>query len=153
MANWRAHITVAAVVERDKRWLLVEEYSRNGLVINQPAGHLEAGENLLQAVVRETLEETGWHFEPQFLVGIYQFAPARYSTYLRFAFAGQLTAKAENAQLDPAIHRPLWLDDAGLAECKARHRTPAVLSCIRDYRAGRRLSLDCLTDFSFSRAV
>ena len=146
MPDWHPHITVAALAERDGRWLLVEEHTQGGLRINQPAGHLEAGENLLQAVVRETREETGWHFAPEFLVGIYQFAPAPPVTYLRFAFGGKLREVDEEAELDPAIHRLLWLDDAALAECSARHRSPAVLSCIRDHRAGKQLPLDCLAD-------
>ena len=146
MRDWHPHITVAAVVERDGRWLLVEEHTRNGLLINQPAGHLEAGESLTQAVVRETREETGWHFEPGFLVGIYQFAPAPPVTYLRFAFGGALREADEEAELDPAIHRLLWLDDAELAECSTRHRSPAVLRCIRDYRTGKQLPLSCLAD-------
>ena len=148
MPDWQPHITVAAVVEHDGRWLLVEEHTRNGLLINQPAGHLEAGESLIQAVVRETREETGWHFEPEFLIGIYQFAPTETATYLRFAFAGELREADADAELDPAIHRLLWLDDAELAECSARHRSPAVLSCMHDHRAGRQLPLDCLTDFA-----
>lgn len=146
MPDWQGHITVAALAERDGRWLLVEEHTRDGLLINQPAGHLEAGENLIEAVVRETREETGWHFEPEFLVGIYQFAPAPPATYLRFAFGGALREAQTQAELDPAIHRLLWLDDAELAESSARHRSPAVLGCIRDYRAGKRLPLDCLAD-------
>ena len=100
--SWSLHVTVAAIVERQGRFLMVEEHTNDGIRLNQPAGHLEAGESLLQAVVRETREETAQHFRPRHLVGVYRWrVPSRGLTYLRFCFAGDSGGSVPGQTLDP----------------------------------------------------
>lgn len=143
--NWKTHVTVAAVVQRDNRFLMVEEHASGKLVINQPAGHLEAGESLAEAVARETLEETAWNFTPEALLGIYQWQqPGRNRTYLRFAFTGQVAGHDPSMKLDQGIVRALWLTRRELEERAPRLRGPMVMQCIDDYLAGRRYPLDVL---------
>ncbi len=143
-AQWRPNVTVAAVIERDGRFLLVEEETPEGLRLNQPAGHLEQGESLTDACVRETLEETAWHFVPTALVGIYLWPrPQGDITYLRFAFCGELGAHEERA-LDTGIVRALWLTPEEMAATRERHRSPLILQCVADHLAGRRYPLDLL---------
>lgn len=143
---WTPHVTVAAIVERDGRFLVIEEHTSSGLRVNQPAGHLEAGETLVEAVARETLEETAHPFEPQALVGVYVAHYARPSssgaTYLRFAFCGRAGERIAHRALDDGIVRTLWLTADELRACEARHRSPAVMRCVDDYLAGRRVPLD-----------
>lgn len=143
-----AHTTVAALIERDGRYLLVEEMTRNGLqVINQPAGHLEAGESLVEAVMRETLEETAWQFTPEGLVGIYRWqVPPDGATYIRFCFHGRCHDHRPELPLDNGILRTLWLSREELAADPMRLRSPMVLRCIDDYRAGARHPLSLLHD-------
>ncbi len=140
-------MTVAAIIERDARFLLVEENTQQGLRINQPAGHLEYGESLLQAVIRETLEETAHDFEPTGLLGLYLLptgaAPSD-TTYLRVAFVGNLGAEHPQRVLDVGIIRTLWLTRAQIAERADAMRSPLVLRCVDDYLAGRRAGLDLL---------
>ena len=146
--TWKPHVTVAAIIEREGQFLLVEEHSDDGLVYNQPAGHLESGESLIQAVRRETLEETAWHFEPQALVGIYRWPhPRKAITYLRFAFRGTLGQHTERT-LDHGIVRALWLDYAQIQALQAQHRSPQVMRCIDDYLAGKHIALDLLQEVS-----
>lgn len=140
-------MTVATVIERDGRYLLVEEHTPEGLRLNNPAGHLEPGEGLVQAAVRETLEETAHPFEPEALVGVYlaRFERAGESiTYLRFAICGQVGEPVPGRALDRGIVRTCWLDIEELRASVARHRSPLVLQCIEDHRAGRRQPLDLL---------
>jgi 8-oxo-dGTP pyrophosphatase MutT (NUDIX family) len=137
---------VAAVVERDGRFLMVEEQVDGDLCLNQPAGHLEDGESLLQAVIRETLEETAWHFRPEALVGVYRWRHPGGETFLRFAFAGTVQDQDHARPLDPDIRRTLWLDRETLLAERARLRSPLVLHCVADYLAGRRYPLDLLQD-------
>lgn len=145
--TWKPHVTVAAVLERDRRFLLVEENTDNRLVLNQPAGHLEDGESLLDAVRRETLEETAWHFEPLALLGVYRWTdPARRITYLRFAFTGRLLEFDPTRTLDQGIVRTLWLSPDEIRRESPRHRSPQVQTCIEDYLSGRTFPLDCLRD-------
>jgi len=145
LAIWKPNVTVAAVVERDGKFLLVEEETDGGIRFNQPAGHLEAGEALLAACTRETLEESAWHFVPTALVGIYQWPrPDGAVTYLRFAFSGELGEHAAGRALDAGILRALWLTPAEIEASQARHRSPLVLQCVRDYLAGRRFPLDLI---------
>jgi ADP-ribose pyrophosphatase YjhB (NUDIX family) len=141
------HVTVAAVVERDGRFLLVEETVRGRLVLNQPAGHLENGESLIQAVRRETLEETAWWFEPRQLIGVYRYTDRQEGTgYLRFAFAGAVSDHDARRPLDPDIGRVLWLSAGEIRGSADRHRGPQVLASLEDYLSGRRYPLDLLRD-------
>ncbi|MHB1566638.1 MAG: NUDIX hydrolase [Acidiferrobacter sp.] len=142
------HVTVAAVAERDGRFLCVEEEIDGRLVLNQPAGHLEAGETLLAAVRRETLEETAWEFEPYAVLGIYDYTTATGIAYLRFAFIGEVTVHHPQWPLDRGIHRALWLDGQELAARHADHRGPQVARAIADYRRGQRFPLDVLAHLS-----
>lgn len=144
--TWAPHVTVAAIVERDGQFLLVEEHTRAGLRLNQPAGHLEPGETLHEAVARETLEETAYAFAPEALVGVYMthFGKPGESgaTYLRFTYSGQVAAQPENRALDPDIVRTLWMSADELRAASERHRTPLVMQCVDDYLAGKRVPLD-----------
>lgn len=143
--RWAPHVTVAAIVEREGRFLVVEEQTSDGLRINQPAGHLEPGETLLDAVVRETVEETAHRFVPQALVGAYMThidRPGGGATYLRFTFCGRPGSSCEASALDDGIVRTLWLTADELRACHARHRTPLVMRSLEDYLAGRRFPLD-----------
>lgn len=145
---WAPHVTVAAIIEHDGRFLVVEEHTADGLRINQPAGHLEAGETLVEAAVRETLEETAHTFAPQALVGAYMMHignPGGGVTYLRFTFCGTCGAGPEpepERALDADIVRALWLTPGELRACRTRHRTPLVMRSLDDYLAGRRFPLD-----------
>ena len=139
------HVTVAAVVERDGRYLVVEEQAGDRTVLNQPAGHWEPAESLLQAVLRETLEETGWDIEPAALVGIYEFTPPVLGHgFLRFAYASRALRHHPERRLDEGIVAAHWLTLAELRQSQARHRSPMVLRCIEDAVAGRRLPLDAV---------
>ncbi len=143
--QWKPNVTVAAVVARDGAFLLVEEDTADGLRYNQPAGHLEAGESLLDAVIRETLEETAWRFTPTALIGVYQYHHARAGvTYLRFAFAGELSDHQPDRELDAGILRALWMPVAEIRASRAQHRSPLLLQCIDDYLAGRSYPLHLL---------
>jgi 8-oxo-dGTP pyrophosphatase MutT (NUDIX family) len=139
--------TVAALVARDERFLVVEEDTPQGLRINQPAGHLEAGESLAAGAVRETLEETGYRITPTALVGIYRWqSPESGATFIRFAFAADIDAHERDRPLDEGIVRALWLSYDELLASRPRHRSPLVLRCVDDYRAGRRRPLDLVTE-------
>jgi 8-oxo-dGTP pyrophosphatase MutT (NUDIX family) len=142
---WKPDVTVAAVIERDGRFLLVEERIRGRLVLNQPAGHLEDGESLFDAVVRETLEETAWRFTPEWLLGIYQWRSPRGHSTLRFAFTGSVQDHDAGRPLDPPIVTTHWLGREEVALRATQLRTPLVLRCIDDWLGGRRLPLDALT--------
>jgi 8-oxo-dGTP pyrophosphatase MutT (NUDIX family) len=144
---FRPSVTVAAVIERDHRFLLVEEHTEDGLRLNQPAGHLDPGESLVEAAARETLEETAHLFVPRALVGVYLLraprrgGPAR--TFLRFAFTGDVGALQDRA-LDEGIVRALWMSVDELRDSRERHRSPLVLRCVEDYLAGQRFELSLL---------
>jgi 8-oxo-dGTP pyrophosphatase MutT (NUDIX family) len=142
---WKPNVTVAALIEREGRFLLVEEETDDGLRFNQPAGHLDEGESLLAACTRETLEETAWGFTPTALVGIYQWPrPHGDTTYLRFAFSGELGAHEECRALDVGIQRAVWMTPDEIRATADRHRSPLVGQCVSDYLAGRRFPLDLL---------
>lgn len=139
-------VTVAAVIERDGRFLLVEEQVGGKLVLNQPAGHLEHGESLVAAVVREALEETGHRFAPTHIVGFYLWrAEETGTTFLRVTFAGTAEPPASPPTLDEGIVGVQWLSRSQILSRSSRLRSPMVLRCLDDYVAGRRFSLDCLT--------
>jgi 8-oxo-dGTP pyrophosphatase MutT (NUDIX family) len=137
--GWHPHVTVASIARRDGKYLMVMERHQGKCVINQPAGHLERGESLEQAVVRETMEETGWEFTPLYLSGIYQFEASNGETYLRFTFSGELKECREDAELDPAIEEVLWLDREMLELKSDTLRSKVVLECINDFESGTRL--------------
>ncbi len=147
--RWAPSVTVAAVIEIDGRYLLVEEHTPEGLCLNNPAGHLEPAESPEQAVVREVLEETARSFAPQALLGVYlsRFTrPARGEdvTYLRIAYTGTVGDVLPGRALDEGIVQTLWMTFDEVQATQARHRSPLVLQCIADHRAGRRLSLDAV---------
>ena len=144
--DWYPHVTVAAIAERDGRFLMVEEQDDRGrLVVNQPAGHLDPGESLPEAVVRETREETGWGFVPEAVVGIYLYRGSDHGiTYLRVCFSGACTDHDPDRPLDAEVRRSLWLTRAEIAELGARARSPMVLRCTDDYLAGQRFPLQLL---------
>lgn len=148
MDIWKPNVTVAAVVERDGFFLLVEEETDAGVRFNQPAGHLDQGESLVTAAAREALEETAHHFVPEFLVGIYQWPrPAGDITYLRFAFGGQVTGFEPERALDTGILRAVWMTLDEVRATRERHRSPLILQCCEDYRAGRRYPLDLIRHY------
>lgn len=145
---WKPAVTVAAIIERDGRFLLVEEETSEGACFNQPAGHLDPGESLLQAVTRETLEEAAHDFVPTALVGVYlsRYLSARTGTevtYLRFAFCGDLGA-SHDRPLDHGILRAVWMTYEELQACRHRHRSPLVMQCVDDYLKGQRAPLALL---------
>jgi 8-oxo-dGTP pyrophosphatase MutT (NUDIX family) len=145
--RWKPSVTVAAVIERDGRFLLVEEHTPEGLRLNNPAGHLDPGESPQQGAVREALEETACVFEPDRLVGIYlaRFQrPARGEdvTYLRFAYGGTCGDADPARPLDTGIVRTLWMTLDELRASRERHRSALVLQCVEDFAKGRRYPLD-----------
>jgi 8-oxo-dGTP pyrophosphatase MutT (NUDIX family) len=146
-ARWKPSVTVAAIIEREGRYLLVEEHTPEGLRLNNPAGHLDPGESPQHGVVREALEETACVFTPDHLVGVYlaRFRrPAQREdvTYLRFAFGGTVGEHDPARALDTGIVRTLWMTPDELRASRARHRSALVLRCIEDHAAGRRFPLD-----------
>ncbi|MEO5574172.1 MAG: NUDIX hydrolase [Gammaproteobacteria bacterium] len=144
---WKPHVTVAALIERDGHFLMVEEEDNGRVVYNQPAGHLDEGESLAAAVVRETLEETAWHFQPQAVTGIYKWLnPLSDITYLRVCFTGACDGHDADRPLDRGIRRALWMTQQELSEVSAQMRSPMVMRCIKDYLAGRRYPLHLLAD-------
>lgn len=145
---WKPNVTVAAVVMRDGKFLVVEEETEAGLAFNQPAGHLEAGESLIDAVIRETLEETAYHFKPTYLIGVYNWKhPTKDVTYLRFAFGGELRGFEAGRVLDDGIVAAHWLRFDELKATQARHRSPLILRCIEDQMAGKSSPLDLLVHY------
>ncbi|NMM11323.1 MAG: NUDIX hydrolase [Polaromonas sp.] len=156
--RWKPSATVAAVIERNfdgvQKFLLVEEETQDGLRLNNPAGHLDPGESPLQACVRETLEETAFHFTPKAMVGIYlsrferalpgEDAPLDI-TYLRFTFCGELGQHVADQPLDEGIVRTVWLTADEIRACTHLHRSPLLLKCMEDYLAGQRYPLSLIT--------
>ncbi len=147
--RWKPSVTVAAIIERDGRYLLVEERTADGVKLNNPAGHLDPGESPLQGVVREALEETACHFMPQAVLGIYlsRFRRARTSedvTYLRIAFSGTAGDAEPGRALDEPIIRTLWMTPDEVRDSVTRHRSPLLLRCIEDHLAGKRYPLELL---------
>lgn len=154
--RWKPSVTVAAVIARDfdglEKFLLVEEETRDGLRLNNPAGHLDPGESPEQACARETLEETAFHFIPTAVVGVYMSRFERVQadgildiTYLRFAYCGELGAHVKGQALDEGIVRTVWLTADEIRASVDRHRSPLLLRCMEDYLAGRRYPLSMVT--------
>jgi ADP-ribose pyrophosphatase YjhB (NUDIX family) len=143
---WKPNVTVAAIIERDGKFLLVEEETADGLLFNQPAGHLEDGETLVAGVSREALEETAYHFKPTGLLGVYHWKhPKKDITYLRFAFVGEITGHEPERPLDHGILRAAWMTPDEIRATRERHRSPQVLTCIEHYLAGQRYPLSVVT--------
>jgi ADP-ribose pyrophosphatase YjhB (NUDIX family) len=145
--RWTPSTTVAAVIEHDGLYLLIEEHTPEGLRLNNPAGHLDPGESPQQGVVREALEETMRAFTPTALVGIYLSRFQRLSsgadvTYVRYAYAGTVGEELPGRQLDTGIVRTLWMTLGEVRASAARHRSPLVLQCVEDHAAGQRYPLD-----------
>ena len=144
-SRWKPNVTVAAIVEQDTCFLLVEERIKGKAVLNQPAGHLEVGESLFEAVKREVLEETAWQFNPVSLVGIYLYTlPNNTLTYLRFCFYGECIHHELGRALDEEIIRTHWLTLKQIREKEKALRSPMVLRGIEDYLAGNCYSLDLI---------
>jgi len=150
MSVWKPSVTVAAIIERDARFLFVEEDADGRRVLNQPAGHLDPGESLVAAVAREVLEETAHVFTPTALVGVYRWIyPQKDVTFLRFAFRGRLDGLEYERALDKEIIALHWLTPDELAARRAMHRSPLVERCVADYLAGRSFPLELLSrDFA-----
>lgn len=135
--QFKPHSTVAAIVEQNGKFLLVEEMTDRGNRFNQPAGHLEDNETLIQAVIRETLEESAYDFTPTALLGVYHWKhPHNDTTYLRFAFIGSVGAHYPEQELDDGIIRAVWMTVDEIREKSALTRSPQVLTCIEDYLSG-----------------
>ena len=154
--RWKPSVTVAAVIAQSvdgiEKFLLVEEETRDGLRLNNPAGHLDPGESPEQGCARETLEETAFHFKPTALVGVYMSRFARVQpdgvldiTYLRFAYCGELGAHVEGRPLDEGIVRTVWLTADEIRASVDRHRSPLLIRCMDDYLAGRRYPMEMVT--------
>ena len=152
--RWKPNVTVAALIERDGHFLLVEEDTADGLRLNNPAGHLDPGESPIQACIREVLEETAHDFTPTAVVGVYlnRFRRTRTGddiTYLRFAFAGQLGTHHSWRALDEGIVRTVWMTPEEIRATRDRHHSSLLLRCLDDYLAGQRFSLNLVhTDAS-----
>ncbi len=143
MTRFTPHITVATVIEKDGRFLFVKEHAEKRIVLNQPAGHLEMDESLIQAAIRETLEETGWDIDISHLIGIYLYtAPGNNVTYQRVCFAGQALQQRADYTLDDGIIAPVWLSRDELLAEQALWRSPLVLRSVDDYLSGAHYSLD-----------
>lgn len=144
---WTPHATVAVIVEDDQgRFLLVEEISHGQVVFNQPAGHVEEGEKIIDAALRETLEETGWTVEPEHFLGIYTYkAPANGVTYYRFCFSARALSRVSQ-ELDDGIIAAHWLTPNEIIQQSDKLRSPLVMQCIDDYRNGRRFPLDVIVE-------
>jgi 8-oxo-dGTP pyrophosphatase MutT (NUDIX family) len=143
---WKPNVTVAAMIEQDGRFLLVEEKTERGNRFNQPAGHLEDNETLLQAVIRETMEESAYEFLPEAVLGIYHWKHTHNdTTYLRFAYIGKVCAHYPLQALDHGIIRAVWMTADEMRANAHLMRSPQVITCVDDYLAGKRFPLDSIT--------
>jgi len=144
---WKPHLTVAAMIENEGRFLLVQENVSGKSVYNQPAGHLEDNETLVEAVIRETLEETAWHFQPESVTGIYRWRhPEKQKTFIRVTFAGKGLYHNPEHQLDSCIERTVWLTPDEIRSKNKLLRSPMVLRSIEDYLSGVSYPLTLLAD-------
>lgn len=145
---WKPHVTVAAVIEQNRRFLLVEEHTNHGVRFNQPAGHLEEGENLIAAIKREVYEETAWRFEPEHIVAIQLWRRNPESaSFLRICFSGQCQDHDHDQMLDEGIIATHWLTRDEIAHERHRLRSPLVLISIDDYLKGNLHSLDLIKSY------
>ena len=146
--TWKPNVTVAAVVEKDGKYLLVEEQTGSGILFNQPAGHLEPGESIIAGAIRETLEETAYTFVPQAVLGIYHWhSQADDITFIRFAFTGSVIGHDPDQSLDTGIVRAGWFGIDEIRQMAYCHRSPLVMRCIDDHLAGKHCSLEILTHY------
>ena len=144
---WKPHATVAAIIERDGKFLMVEEENDGRIVFNQPAGHLDPNESLVQAAIRETREETAWDFSPQFIVGVYLWThESTQRSFLRVVFCGDSDNHDPQQQLDQEIIRSVWMTRDELLAQPEKLRSPMVMRCIDDYLAGKRYPLELLVN-------
>ena len=146
--RWLPHVTVASIAVKNGKYLIVRENYRGSLVLNQPAGHVEEGESLEQAVIRETLEETGWDFKPDHLTGIYHFVAGNGETYIRFTWFGSLIGERADYELDPAIEGIQWMSKKDLLNGELNLRSDVVITCISDFEAGNRLPANSVQQLS-----
>ncbi len=145
--RWTPHATVATIVERDGKFLMVEETGSNGLVWNQPAGHIEADESIIEAARRETLEETAWDVEITKLLGFYTWtAPSNGKTYHRHCFVGVAQQHHQSRPLDECILRAFWVSIDELRANQGKLRSPMVLKCIEDFLAGTTYPLELIQE-------
>ena len=152
--GWNPEVTVAAIVEVDGRFLMVEERIRDKLVLNQPAGHLEDRESLIEAVIRETREESAWRFHPEALVGVYLWRnPVDQRSFLRFTFCGAVDDHKPKLPLDIGIVRTVWMSHEQLLAQSARLRSPLVLRCLDDYLGGLRQPLETVAALGLDDAM
>jgi len=151
--RFNPEVTVAAVVELDGRFLMVEERIAGRLVLNQPAGHLEDRETLLEAAIRETREETAWRFRPEALVGTYLWRSDSGRSFLRFAFCGTVDEHRPQQPLDQGIVRSLWISHQQLLAQASRLRSPLVLRCLQDYLLGKRQPVDSVACLGLDEAL
>jgi len=144
--QWKPHATVAAIVEDNGKFLLVEETTDRGNRFNQPAGHLEDNESLIEAVIRETLEETAYAFKPEALLGVYHWKHEHNdTTYLRFAYIGSVNDHQPELALDEGIIRTVWMTADEIRSNAKLMRSPQVLTCIEDYLSGQKFPLSVVT--------
>lgn len=155
---WTPHVTVAAIIEREingqKRYLMVREHTRHGIRLNQPAGHWEAGETLIQGIQREVLEESGYEFTPEALLGIYiSEREDQQVTYLRFTYVGQVGAEPVRTELDEGIIAAQWLTYDEIMANECIHRNKIVAQCLRDYCLGQRIDHHLINDLRAEHAL
>ena len=150
---WTPHATVATIVEKDGRFLFVDEMADGKRVLNQPAGHVDEREPILQAALRETMEETGWEVEITHLIGIYTYTNPQQITYYRFCYAARPVRQIPDAKLDHDIIGPVWLNLDELEARREQWRSPLVIKCVQDYLAGRRFPLDLVYEHPLSTSA
>jgi 8-oxo-dGTP pyrophosphatase MutT (NUDIX family) len=147
--EWYPHLTVATIIENNGNFLIVKELSDGKTVLNQPAGHVDENETLIEAAVRETLEETGWHVQIDALVGFYMYtSPDNGTTYFRALFTATALEEEPNYTLDEGILAAQWLSLEEIRQQQPILRSPMVLQCVEDYLTGKRLPLDCISHIS-----
>jgi len=145
--QFKPNTTVAAIIEQNGKFLLVEEKTDRGNRYNQPAGHLEDGETLIEAVIRETMEESAYAFTPQYLLGVYHWKhPHNDTTYLRFAFVGKVGLHYPMQELDTGIVQAVWMDIDEIRDKAGLMRSEQVIACIEDYLAGKSYPLEVITN-------
>lgn len=150
---WTPRATVATIVEQDGRFLFVDEVADGKRVLNQPAGHVDEREPILQAALRETVEETGWEVEITHLIGIYTYTNPELITYYRFCYAARPVRQIPDAKLDHDIIGPVWLSLEELNARREQWRSPLVIKCVEDYVAGRRFPLDLVYEHPFTESA